>query len=186
MKSIIVGAALLCSFVMIGAHAHGEQEGFYSLSANTIDGDAQKLSVFEGKVILVVNVASYCGYTSQYDGLEKLYQKYQQQGFVVLGFPSNDFGRQEPGSDSEIKKFCSERFGVTFPLFSKVKVLGQDKHPVYRLLTASTGGVDVGWNFEKFLVARNGNVIGRFESGVTPDAPELQSAIEKALSSKAG
>ena len=119
MKSVIAGAALLWSFLMIGTCAHGEQGGFYSLSATTIDGNAQKLSVFEGKVVLVVNVASYCGYTPQYEGLEKLYQKYQSQGFVVLGFPSNDFGRQEPGSDSEIKKFCSERFGVTFPLFSR-------------------------------------------------------------------
>lgn len=182
MKSILAGAALLWSCVMIGTHAHGEQGGFYSLSATSIDGDAQKLSVFDGKVVLVVNVASYCGYTSQYQGLEKLYQNYRDRGFAVLGFPSNDFGQQEPGSDGEIKKFCSERFGVTFPLFSKVKVLGEDKHPVYRFLTASTGGVDVGWNFEKFLVARDGTVIGRFGSGVAPDALEIQSAIEKALS----
>ncbi|MFO0203454.1 MAG: glutathione peroxidase [Alphaproteobacteria bacterium] len=178
----MAAAALLWSFVMIGSPAHGEQGGLYSLSANTIDGDAQKLSVFDGKVVLVVNVASYCGYTSQYEGLEQLYQNYRERGFAVLGFPSNDFGQQEPGSDGEIKKFCSERFGVTFPLFSKVKVLGENKDPVYRFLTASTGGVDVGWNFEKCLVGRNGSVVGRFESGVTPDSPELKSAIEKALS----
>jgi glutathione peroxidase len=129
-----------------------------------------------------VNVASYCGYTSQYAGLEKLYQNYKDKGFVVLGFPSNDFGQQEPGSDTEIKKFCSERFGASFPLFSKVKVLGGEKTALYKLLVAATGGGEVGWNFEKFLVDRKGAVVGRFASGVEPESDELKKAIEKALS----
>jgi glutathione peroxidase len=181
MKSILVAALVLC-LVVTGECVRADQGGLYSLSATAIDGSEQKLSMFEGKVALVVNVASYCGYTSQYEGLEKLYQNYREQGLVVLGFPSNDFGQQEPGSDAEIKRFCSERFGVSFPLFSKVRVLGENKHPLYRFLTASTGGADVGWNFEKFLVNRKGVVVGRFESGVSPDSAELKAAIEKALS----
>ncbi len=186
MKRIVMAVVLMCSIVLDAEWGHSEQGSLYGLSATTIDGEAQKLSTFEGKVVLVVNVASYCGYTSQYEGLEKLYQQHRERGFVVLGFPSNDFGQQEPGSDGEIKKFCSERFGVSFPLFSKVKVLGQDKHPVYSFLTASTGGVDVGWNFEKFLIDRKGFVIGRFASGVSPDSPDLKATIEKALTGVGG
>jgi glutathione peroxidase len=182
MRVFAVSVVFLLSFYVSRVFADAQPHSFHDLSATTIDGEASKLSVFQGKVVLVVNVASYCGYTPQYLGLEKLYEQYKERGLVVLGFPSNDFGQQEPGSDSEIKKFCSERFGVSFPLFSKTKVLGEDKHSVYRFLTASTGGADVGWNFEKFLVDRKGLVIGRFASGIDPNSSELKAAIEKALS----
>lgn len=147
----------------------------------TIDGVEKSLGDYKGSVLLIVNVASYCGYTPQYAGLERLYQRYKGRGFLVLGFPSNDFGQQEPGSESEIKRFCSERFGVTFPLFAKTKVLGREKSPLYALLTAQSGGAEVGWNFEKFLVSRSGEIVGRFASGVTPEASELTTAIEAAL-----
>lgn len=157
------------------------QNSLYDLSATTIDGKNQSLAEYKGKVALVVNVASQCGFTRQYEGLQELYNKYKERGLVVLGFPSNDFGGQEPGSDEEIKNFCSRRFGVTFPMFSKVDVLGPSKSAVYAFLTKSTGGADVGWNFEKFLVGRNGLVVGRYGSSVTPGSSELADAIEKAL-----
>ena len=157
------------------------QNSLYDLSAPRIDGAVKSLDEFKGKVALVVNTASECGYTPQYADLEKLYEQFKDRGFVVLGFPSNDFGQQEPGSEAEIQKFCSSRFGVSFPLFAKTKVLGSDKSPVYAFLTKSTGGDEVGWNFEKFLVGGNGLVIGRFSSSVKPLSPELVENIEKAL-----
>lgn len=157
------------------------QNSFYDLSAKSIEGSSKSLSEYKGKVAVVVNVASHCGYTRQYEGLQKIYDRYKDRGLVVLGFPSNDFGQQEPGSDEEIKQFCSSRFGVTFPMFSKVKVLGADKSPVYAFLVQSTGGAEVGWNFEKFLVGRTGLVLERFESGVRPDSEAFTAAIEKAL-----
>ena len=171
--SVVIG-----SFAMNGAMA---QNSLYALSATTIDGGVKNLSDFKGKVSIVVNVASHCGFTRQYEGLQKIYDTYKDKGLVVLGFPSNDFGQQEPGSDEEIKKFCTGRFGVTFPMFSKVTVLGPNKSPVYSLLTKSTGGAEVGWNFEKFLVGRDGLVIERFESNVAPASPAFIGAVEKAL-----
>lgn len=172
-------ATALFTFVM--SNTATAQNSLYALSAPRIDGSVKSLDEFKGKVALVVNTASQCGYTPQYADLEKLYERYKDQGFVVLGFPSNDFGRQEPGSEAEIQKFCSSKFGVTFPLFAKTKVLGADKSAVYALLTSSTGGEEVGWNFEKFLVGKNGLVIERFGSGVKPLSPELTENIEKAL-----
>jgi glutathione peroxidase len=160
------------------------QETLYDISAKGIDGGERSLLEYRGKVSLVVNVASQCGYTQQYAGLQKLYDTYKDRGFVVLGFPSNDFGGQEPGTEAEIQHFCSSKFGVTFPLFAKVEVLGAAKHPVYRLLTETTGGGEVGWNFEKFLVGRHGRVIGRFPSRVTPQDQELVTALEQALAQK--
>jgi glutathione peroxidase len=157
------------------------QESVYSVKVTTIDGESVELSRYQGKALLIVNVASQCGYTSQYAGLQKLYTDYADKGLVVLGFPSNDFGGQEPGSEAEIKHFCSSKFGVTFPMFAKVKVVGQEKHPLYQLLSKSTGGEDVGWNFEKFLVDRNGLVVARFKSGVKPSDAILISAIDEAL-----
>lgn len=168
-------------FLFLNLRSAMAQASLYDLSAKSIDGKDQSLSEFKGKVALVVNVASQCGFTRQYEGLQELYQKYKDKGLVVLGFPSNDFGGQEPGSDEEIKGFCSRRFGVTFPMFSKVEVLGANKSPVYDLLTKSSGGADVGWNFEKFLVGRNGLVVGRFSSSVKPTSSELEGAIETAL-----
>lgn len=159
------------------------EDNFYALTATRITGEAKSLEEFKGKVALVVNVASQCGYTPQYAELQVLFDRYKEQGLVVLGFPSNDFGGQEPGTEAEIQKFCSSKFGVTFPLFAKVRVEGQAKHPVYELLTRSTGGSEVGWNFEKFLVGRDGLVLERFKSGVRPLGPEITASIERALKS---
>lgn len=175
----------LISFVAFLSVTHAKdcmaEDSLYALSANGIDGAEVALSAYKGKVALVVNVASQCGFTRQYSGLQEMYQRYGSRGFVVLGFPSNDFGGQEPGTNEEIKSFCSSKFGVTFPMFAKVAVEGGEKHPVYRYLTSATGGAEVGWNFEKFLVDKNGRVVGRFKSSVQPDSSELTEAIEQAL-----
>lgn len=141
---------------------------FYDFSAKTIDGEEQSLQAYEGKLVLVVNVASKCGFTSQYTGLESLYQTYKEQGFEILGFPCNQFGEQEPGSDAEIKTFCSTTYPVSFPLFSKIEVNGPHAHPVYEFLKEEAPGIlgskAIKWNFTKFLVDRSGNVIKRFAS----------------------
>ena len=152
----------------------------HEFTLSSIDGAPAPLSAYKGKVALIVNVASQCGYTPQYAGLEKLYEKYKDKGFVVLGFPANNFGAQEPGTNEEIKTFCTRNYNVTFPMYSKISVKGSDKAPLYQFLTDSAGG-EVKWNFTKFLVDENGKVISRFESGVEPDSPELVGAVEKAL-----
>lgn len=157
---------------------------FYEMTARAIDGKEVALSRFKGKVALVVNTASKCGYTPQYRGLEALYKKYSAQGFVVLGFPSNDFGRQEPGSGEEIKKFCELNYRVTFPLFEKAPVKGRQKQEVYRFLTGSAVGVkdgEIGWNFVKFLIDKNGRVAERFTTRVEPLSPKVTSKIEELL-----
>jgi len=151
----------------------------YDYSMKTIDGQPAPLADYKGKVVMFVNVASYCGYTKQYTGLEALYRKYKDQGFVIVGVPANNFGAQEPDSDEQIKTFCSRKYDVTFPLLSKVSVKGSDMTPLYGYLT-KTGG-DVKWNFTKFLVGKDGQVIQRFESAVTPESPELAKAVEAAL-----
>ena len=157
----------------------------HELKAKAIDGTEQALGDYRGKVLLIVNVASRCGYTSQYSGLERLWQSRRDDGLVVLGFPCNQFGAQEPGTEAEIQSFCSTKYGVTFPLFSKVEVNGASRHPVYGLLTAAAtapiGPGDVSWNFEKFLVGRGGEVLGRFSPATKPDASELTGAIDRAL-----
>ena len=154
----------------------------------TIDGKEQDLSAYKGKVVLMVNVASKCGLTPQYKGLEALYEKYKDQGFVIIGFPANNFGAQEPGTNEEIKQFCTAKYNVTFPMMSKISVKGEDKHPLYKFLTEGKAGEDfagdIEWNFAKFLVDRNGNVIARFASKTTPDSPQLTAAIEKALAAE--
>ena len=147
-----------------------------------IDGKAVDLASYKGKVVLVVNVASRCGYTGQYAGLQKLYDSHKDKGLVVLGFPANDFGAQEPGSDAQIAEFCSAKYGVTFPMFAKITVKGPDKAPLYKTLTDSADPKgEVSWNFEKFLIGKDGTVIGRFKSGVAPDDAKLVQAIEAAL-----
>jgi glutathione peroxidase len=151
----------------------------HDFTMNSIDGKAQPLAAFKGKAVLIVNVASQCGYTPQYKGLEALYQKYKGQGLVIVGVPANNFGAQEPGSDAEIKTFCERNYKVTFPMMSKVSVKGSDMTPLYAMLT-KTGG-DVKWNFTKFLVGKDGQVVKRFESGVDPESPELMKAVEEAL-----
>lgn len=151
----------------------------YDLTLTTLDGSAQPLAAYRGKVVLAVNVASACGYTPQYAGLQKLYTDYQARGLVVLGFPCNQFGGQEPGSAQEIATFCQRNYGVTFPLFAKLEVKGAHQAPVYQFLTAGHG--EPKWNFHKYLVGKDGKVLQAFGSGVTPDSPELLAALEAAL-----
>ena len=159
----------------------------YDFKAKTIDGTEQPLSDFRGKALLVVNVASKCGLTPQYAGLEALYREKRDAGLEVLGFPANDFAGQEPGSESEIQSFCSSKYDVTFPLFAKVKVLGEEKSPVYAFLTGEhtkpDGAGDIAWNFAKFLIGKDGRVVARFGPKTAPDAPEVTKAIEEALAS---
>ncbi|MFN3926976.1 MAG: glutathione peroxidase [Pseudanabaenaceae cyanobacterium] len=152
----------------------------HDFNAKTIDGQPVSLSQYKGKVCLVVNVASRCGYTPQYKGLEALYQQYKDRGFVILGFPSNDFGAQEPGTEAEIKHFCSTRYNVTFDMFSKVPVKGSQKVDIYKFLTESTGQ-EVQWNFNKFLVDKEGKVVKYYPSSVSPDSPQLKQDIEALL-----
>jgi glutathione peroxidase len=147
-----------------------------------IDGQEVSLSDYKGKVLMIVNVASFCGYTPQYEGLENIYKKYKDMGLEILAFPCNDFGAQEPGSNEEIKTFCTTRYSVTFPLFDKIKVLGNEKSPLYAKLINFPPAGDISWNFEKFLIDKNGNVVARFKSKVTPESEEITSAIEKELS----
>ncbi|UYL10764.1 glutathione peroxidase [Bdellovibrio sp. SKB1291214] len=176
----------------------------YDFSMKSINGVNKNLSDFKGKVLLVVNVASQCGLTPQYQGLEKAFAKYQSQDFAVLGFPANEFEGQEPGTNSEIQDFCRANFGVTFPMFEKIIVKGKDQHPLYKYLTETEPtaqkkagedfeevlkgyGIrrenqkDILWNFEKFLIGRDGKIIARFAPNVTPDDPMLIQAIESAL-----
>ena len=152
----------------------------------SIDGAPVPLSTYKGKVTMLVNVASQCGYTPQYTGLESLYKRYKDQGFVILGFPANNFGGQEPGTNEEIKTFCSRKYNVSFPMMSKVSVVGDDQTPLYRFLTDKSAnpqiGGDIKWNFTKFLFDRNGKPVARFEPAVTPDSPEVKAAVESALS----
>ena len=158
--------------------------GVYNFTLNSIDGKPAPLADYQGKVVLLVNVASQCGYTPQYSALEAIYEKYKDQGFVILGFPANNFGAQEPGTNEEIKTFCTRKYSVTFPMYSKISVKGADQAPLYSYLTKETGtGIagDIKWNFTKFLVDREGKVIQRFEPAVTPDSKEVTAAIEKQL-----
>ena len=160
----------------------------HEFTMDALNGTPTPLANFKGKVLLVVNVASQCGYTYQYEGLQALYVKYKDQGLVVAGFPANNFGGQEPGSNAEIGAFCKSKFGVTFPMFSKISVKGSDKAPLYQFLTdknanPKTGG-EIPWNFTKYLVDRDGKVLARFDAPVEPESKELTSAIEAALKNK--
>jgi glutathione peroxidase len=153
-----------------------------NFTMNSLDGKPVNLSKYQGNVVLMVNVASECGYTPQYEGLQALHKKYAARGLRVLGFPSNDFGGQEPGSNGEIQDFCKKNYGVEFDMFSKITVLGSSKAPLYRTLTSTPKfSGDVSWNFEKFLIGRDGQVIGRYKSVVEPLSAELTKAIEAAL-----
>lgn len=152
----------------------------HDFSAPSISGQDTSLAEFKGKTLLVVNVASACGLTPQYEGLQALHAQYAERGLAVLGFPCNQFGAQEPGSEEEIQQFCSNRFGVEFPLFSKIEVNGPGRHPLYQFLIGD--GEDISWNFEKFLIDDKGQTIARFSPRTAPDDPELVSAIEQALS----
>src|SRR5271163_4323980 len=175
---------LLSGALLIVAGSLFAAASVYSFTLNSIDGQPAPLANYRGKVVLVVNVASQCGYTPQYSALEATYEKYKDQGFVILGFPANNFGAQEPGTNEEIKTFCTRKYSVTFPMYAKISVEGADQSPLYAYLTKDTGpGItgDIKWNFTKFLIDRNGKVIQRFEPAVTPDSQEVVSAIEKQL-----
>ncbi len=173
-------------FLALGTTAMGGS--IYDFTLKAIDGKPQPLSTFKGQVMLLVNVASQCGYTPQYEGLEKLYKTYKSQGFLITGFPANNFGGQEPGTDAEIQTFCKSKYSVTFPMFSKISVKGSDQAPLYNFLTSpapnsKTAG-EIQWNFTKFLVDRSGNVVQRFEPEVEPLSKELVSAVETAVKKK--
>ena len=158
----------------------------YDVAVKDIDGKATSLAAYKGRVLLIVNVASECGYTAQYRGLEAAFRKYQVQGLTILAFPCNQFGAQEPGSSAEIKNFCSTTFHVTFPLFEKIEVNGAKRHALYSALAGKDSPFpgNIGWNFTKFLVGRDGVVLQRFEAGAEPDSPEVSAAIAAALRAK--
>lgn len=157
----------------------------YDIPLKTIDGKPATLGDYKGKVLLIVNVASQCGYTPQYEGLEKVYEQYQSKGLVVLGFPANNFGGQEPGTETEIKTFCSTKYNVKFPMFSKLSAKGADIHPLYKFLTEKETNPQfagqITWNFNKFLIDKNGNPIARFDSADKPESAKVTQAIEQAL-----
>jgi glutathione peroxidase len=159
-----------------------------SFSMKAIDGADQRLGDYRGKVLLIVNVASECGLTPQYEGLQKLHAEYASRGFAVLGFPCNQFGGQEPGSNADVKQFCTTNYGVTFPLFSKIEVNGQSRAPLYSWLTSQPtkpdGPGDIKWNFAKFVIDRTGAVVARFDPSTAPAAPEVREVIQKALDSR--
>ena len=161
-------------------------QGFFDFAVTSIDGSPDLLGPLKGQVVLAVNVASRCGYTPQYSGLEQLYRGLRTERFAVVGFPCNQFGAQEPGSEQDIMKFCSVTYDVTFPMSAKLEVNGAGRHPLYAWLTAPANGFpgDIGWNFEKFLVNRKGEVVARFATGVEPSADELVAAVKKALDEK--
>ena len=158
----------------------------YDIKVKDIDGKQTTLKPYEGKVILIVNVASKCGLTPQYKALESLYEKYKDKGFVILGFPCNQFNSQEPGTSDEIKKFCTDKYNVTFPLYEKIDVNGANRHQLYVTLAGAESPFpgDIKWNFGKFLISRDGKIIKRFEPKTTPDSAEVTAAVEAALASK--
>lgn len=173
---------LLLNTLFLGAIAMSAND-FYSFSVKEASGKDVSISDFKGKVVLIVNVASKCGFTPQYEGLEALYDKYKEKGFVVIGFPSNEFGAQEPGSNEEIQKFCKINYGVSFPVMAKIKVNGEEADPLYKWLKTSSPGIfgteAIKWNFTKFLIGRDGKAVGRYAPKTEPK--ELEKPIEKAL-----
>jgi glutathione peroxidase len=182
MKTLILLAAILI-FQVISASA---ADSIYDIPLKDIDGKDTSLKAYQGKVLLVVNVASKCGFTPQYTALEALHQKYKDQGLVVLGFPCNQFGGQEPGTDAEIKQFCTGKYNVTFPMFDKLEVNGANRHPLYVALAGKDSPFpgDIGWNFTKFVIGRDGKILNRFSSPVKPDSTEVRAAITVALAAK--
>lgn len=168
--------------LFLGAGTAVAAGSVYDFTLEMIDGKLTPLSVYKGQVLLIVNTASKCGFTKQYAELQLLYEKYKERGLVVLGFPANNFGGQEPGTNEEILQFCTTRFNVTFPMFGKISVKGADIHPLYAWLTSHPNGAPVAWNFNKFLIGRDGNLVAHFGSRTAPESAELIAAVEKALS----
>jgi glutathione peroxidase len=181
----ILALGLIFSYSNCAKETEPLPQSIYSISVKTIDGKTMDLSAYKGKVVFIVNVASKCGFTHQYKGLETLYETYKDKGLIILGFPSNDFAWQEPGSDSEIATFCKSTYNVSFPMFSKVKTNGGNAHPLYKYLCGKSSNPDfsgrITWNFNKFLIDRNGKVIARFGSKDEPLDRDVIDAIEKAL-----
>jgi len=182
-----LGLAVIALFAARGGLAAGDATmgSLYDIGVKTIDGEDTTLAPYKGKVMLIVNTASKCGFTGQYKGLESLYETYGKDGLVVLGFPCNDFGGQEPGTNEEIQQFCSTKFNVTFPMFDKLKVKGEGQHPLYTFLTSKETNPEhasnISWNFNKFLVGRDGTILGYYGSRVKPESDELVGAIKAAL-----
>lgn len=173
---------LLVALSVVGLAVTARAESPLSGTMKSLDGQDVDLASYQGKVVMVVNVASRCGATPQYAGLQALYEKYRDRGFVILGFPANDFLGQEPGSDEQIKEFCTSKYGVSFPMFSKITVKGAGKPKLYQVLTESSDPAgDIGWNFEKFLIGKDGQIAARFKTRVTPDDPAVGAAIEAEL-----
>lgn len=178
----------MIAICVLAAHVLAPMTTFHDFQMPDIDGHQRDFKDFRGKVVLVVNVASRCGLTPQYTGLESLYESYKDKGFAVLGFPCNDFREQEPGTDKEIKEFCSTKYKVTFPMFAKISVKGEDQHPLYTYLTNKRSNPDfagdISWNFNKFLIDRQGKVVARFGSKDTPEGEAITSAVTKYLAAK--
>lgn len=181
----LIGAILMSGIIALASSAIAA-ESLYDIPLKDIDGKPATLKPYQGKVLLVVNVASKCGFTPQYAGLEALYKKYGGQGLVVCGFPCNQFGGQEPGTAEEIKTFCTDKYDVTFPMFDKLEVNGEHRHPLYIALAGKESPFpgDIKWNFTKFLVGRDGKILARFDSKVKPESEEMTKAIESALAAK--
>jgi glutathione peroxidase len=183
---LLVAASLLCVSYAVSAEEPAKKPtSVLAFQVQDIDGKTVDLSKYKGEVLLIVNTASQCGYTPQYEGLERIYEKFKDRGFEVLAFPANEFGHQEPGTNPEIKSFCSSKYNVTFPLFSKIVVKGNGIHPLYQFLTSRETDPKfhgaIPWNFAKFLVNRKGEVIARFEPGDEPESAKVAKAIETAL-----
>ena len=185
-QCLMVSVLCVCVFAGCTTQKGGPPlKRLYDIEVETVTGDAVRLDSYSGKVMLIVNTASKCGFTGQYEGLQALYDKYSSQGLIVLGFPSNDFLGQEPGTNQEIQSFCKLNYGVTFPVFAKISVKGDNQHPLYQYLTSKTTNSEFGgkisWNFNKFIIDRQGNVLARFGSRTKPDAPKLIAQLETAL-----
>ena len=178
--------AILTALLLVGVVAYAAAPSVHAIKLNTLDGKPTTLGAYKGKVVLLVNVASKCGLTPQYEALEALHKKYQDKGFTVVGVPCNDFGSQEPGTPEEIKEFCNSKYNVTFPLMEKVHVKGSEQHPLYARLTGKEAEFpgDIKWNFGKFLIGRDGKVLKRFEPQTKPDSDEVIKALEAALAAK--
>jgi glutathione peroxidase len=182
MKLVALLVAAMISVSQTKPQERAPVNSVLNFTMDSLDGKPVNLAKYQGNVVLIVNVASACGYTPQYEGLQALHKKYAARGLRVLGFPSNDFGAQEPGSNSEIAEFCKKNYGVEFDMFSKITVLGRNQAPLYKTLTSTPGlSGNIDWNFEKFLVGRDGQVIGRYKSAVEPLSAEMTRAIETAL-----
>lgn len=183
MKSL---GLLITLFMLTFSFMDENNTSVYEFEPINIDGEETSLQKYEGKVLLIVNTASECGFTPQYEGLQNIFEEYNDQGFEVLGFPANNFGGQEPGSDEEIKQFCNVNYDVEFPLFSKISVKGEDQHPLFEYLTSASNPDFTGeikWNFEKFLIGKDGELVRRFRSDTEPESDEILKAIETALDS---